>query len=234
MSDTISCAYCQGAGTYPYYRDGTMRYPCEVCDQSGEFDIPEGMEPKLCKPCKGSGRTIFLDIPIKCNTCGGKGFTDFITKSVQVTTGLIAHHFAQGQPYTAQVTLDQILQELVGDVRICDPYLTRNTLGHLKSLIKANKVDFVFKKCADNSQQLLVAFTKQHHNFHFFKTTMAIHDRFIITTDELILLGHGFGNIGEQDSFLIRLDQSIARGLIQSTRARFNDYCQNLDPNPCL
>ena len=53
-----------------------------------------------------------------------------------------------------------------------------------------------------------------------------IHDRFVLSDDELILLGHGLKDIGSKDSFIIRIGRDLAGDLIDTVHDSFETKWQ--------
>lgn len=50
----------------------------------------------------------------------------------------------------------------------------------------------------------------------------ALHDRFILSKDELILLGHGLKDVGGKDSFIVRLERRLAGDIITNVSQDFD------------
>lgn len=50
----------------------------------------------------------------------------------------------------------------------------------------------------------------------------ALHDRYIITSDKLLLMGHGLKDIGTKDSFMVEISVSYAPDLVAGITARFD------------
>jgi len=53
--------------------------------------------------------------------------------------------------------------------------------------------------------------------------TGTLHDRYILSDNQLILLGHGLKDIGNKDSFFIRLPDTMAADLIGTVRDTFDE-----------
>jgi hypothetical protein len=49
-----------------------------------------------------------------------------------------------------------------------------------------------------------------------------LHDRYILSDDQLILLGHGLKDIGNKDSFAIRIPKTMAEDLLKTVRDNFD------------
>jgi hypothetical protein len=49
-----------------------------------------------------------------------------------------------------------------------------------------------------------------------------LHDRYVVTTDVLLILGHGLKDIGGRESFIIRLGRDLSADLIDETTKAFD------------
>jgi hypothetical protein len=54
-----------------------------------------------------------------------------------------------------------------------------------------------------------------------------LHDRFVLSDDKIIILGHGLKNICNKESFIICLDKELAGDVLTSVRASFEAKWQN-------
>ena len=57
-----------------------------------------------------------------------------------------------------------------------------------------------------------------------------MHDRYVLTDDMLILVGHGLKDIGGKESFVIRLDGEVARDLIATLAPSFDAKWASASP----
>jgi hypothetical protein len=56
------------------------------------------------------------------------------------------------------------------------------------------------------------------------------HDRFVLTDDDLILIGHGLKDLGARDSFLIRLPNEYVTGITEEITRAFDDQWSHATP----
>lgn len=132
-----------------------------------------------------------------------------------------------GTPRTARIRLGEILSKLKGTVRICDPYYGVRTLDTLDYLPKSCKVNFLTAKTNDGAAKLqgaLKDFKKEKPNveFRLANNPNDLHDRYIVTNESLIILGHGLKDIGGKESFMITLDKKLAPDLINDVIHTFD------------
>jgi hypothetical protein len=123
--------------------------------------------------------------------------------------------------------LAKLFQSLTGEVRICDPYYGTGSLLRLDELKAAKSVLFLTQKPDSKDKphlpRAIKEFITERPNFEFRQHNGSdLHDRYIVTEDELILLGHGIKDIGGKESFVVRLGREIAGDVIDSTRSSFD------------
>jgi len=133
-----------------------------------------------------------------------------------------------GKPRTARSTLVEIMRNLSGIVRICDPYYGTKTLDTLEQIPKDHEVRFLTDKTSDNSLKIENALKdykteRPKTTFKKVKHPSPLHDRYILSDKILIILGHGLKDIGGKESFLIILDASIVPDLIAQISKVFDD-----------
>jgi hypothetical protein len=133
----------------------------------------------------------------------------------------------KNQPRTARLELADILKKLTGIVRVCDPYYGVRTLDLLDNFPVKTKVRFLTSKTNETGRKLQGAmkdFKKERPNvdFRLASAHAGLHDRFVITKDLILILGHGLKDIGGKESFIIRLDKDLVPDLIKSTIKAFD------------
>jgi hypothetical protein len=139
------------------------------------------------------------------------------------------YYFEPGTPRTSRKNFINLLNEIKGEVKICDPYLTKETLEALEEL-KTAKVKFITSSNKLNikvSPQDLKDFKVENPNIDIrgFPYNY-LHDRYIITSDKLFLLGHGF-SVRNKESFVIELPEKFSKDLIQSLNVTFDNRWKN-------
>lgn len=133
-----------------------------------------------------------------------------------------------GKPRTARKKLSELLSGLEGPIRICDPYFGIKSLDTLEMIPKKARIRLLTVKCTDPQAKLLSAvqdFKKEHTQVEIGVSAHAkdIHDRYVLTDKELLLVGHGIKDIGNKESFIVRLDAILAEDLVKTLAAAFDD-----------
>jgi hypothetical protein len=132
-----------------------------------------------------------------------------------------------GKPWTGHLEVANVLQRLSGEVRVCDPYYGTKSLGRLHELAHCTLVRFLTKNPDGKEKSFLPSriadFVKEYPQFELREYGgNDLHDRFIVTSDEFILLGHGLKDIGNKESFVVRLNRKHAGDLIDSLHNSFD------------
>jgi hypothetical protein len=145
----------------------------------------------------------------------------------KVLGGLSVLRVDGDHPRTDRVRLQALLQTFRGDIRICDPYYGFRTLESLDYLHKSCHVRFLTGQSSEVGKKLTAAlgdFKRERPNFLFriAPNPKKLHDRYLVTSDSLLLLGHGIKDIGNSESFVIRIDKAWAPGLLADVSAAFD------------
>ena len=129
-----------------------------------------------------------------------------------------------GKPFSAGVEVGTIFSQMVGPLCFNDPYVDEQTL------------DTLHRYFSDHKEPIRVL-TQQIKNQGRFKSDLAkmvsegikievgkvnqktLHDRYFIDNGSLWISGNSLNNIGQKESFLVRLDGSMRDSMLQA----FND-----------
>jgi hypothetical protein len=215
----VHCPSCAGSGI-----SLIDQRKCTVC--AGRGDLPDdSRRTKLCRICAGSG--VSLITRQICDMCGGYGWFD---PTVERDAPLVFFVEA-GTPRTAHLQLNDIFRPLSGEIRICDPYYGMGSLLRLDLLQQCRPIRFLTQNPDRNEAQILPKALQewkyQHGNVEFRRHNgHDLHDRFVLASSELILLGHGLKDVGNKDSFIIRIRSELAADLIDSVRDSFDNKWQ--------
>lgn len=133
-----------------------------------------------------------------------------------------------GYPRTARLRLGEMLVSLKGSVRVCDPYYGVRTLDSLDHIPKSCAIQFLTAKTSESTTKVQGAikdFIKERPNaeFRIAANPSDLHDRYVLGSDHLLLLGHGLKDIGGKESFMIRVGYDLAPNLIADVARAFDD-----------
>ena len=217
----MKCPTCNGTGKFP-----VLTQICVVC--SGEGGLPDDRaENPLCPLCKGSGK--YPRFNTVCENCGGYG-------RLQGSSNQFAAIFVEpGTCRTSHLELEQFFKEIDSDLRICDPYYGKGTLYRLDGLVHCPSIRFLTenpeKSEKDILSRALSEFCRQYGHVEFRRyNTHDVHDRYILASDRLILLGHGLKDIGAKESFVVQLTQDMAGGIMEAVRRSFDERWESAMP----
>jgi hypothetical protein len=133
-----------------------------------------------------------------------------------------------GRPHTARQHLGELLAGLTGMVRICDPYFGLRTLETIDHLPLVTSMRFLTSKTNESLPKVQGAFhdfAKQRKNaeFRVLLPPHDLHDRYVLDSDTLLLVGHGLKDIGGKESFVIRIERSLAPDLLDGILQAFDE-----------
>jgi hypothetical protein len=132
-----------------------------------------------------------------------------------------------GKPFSTRKKLEEIFQGLKGDICICDTYLGERSFDIISSLPKGSKIKFLTSNLSDKPEKIRGVqkdfqkeFPKSEFRLYLKKD---IHDRYIVTANNLLIIGHGIKDIGNKESFIILIDSSIGQDTIDTVITNFDD-----------
>jgi len=138
-------------------------------------------------------------------------------------------YFEPGKKYQSKKILaNQILNNIKGEVKIIDPFCGERTLDIIKHDEKRPiKVltRLVNLKDKDKKSFLreLQDFKSEYSNIEIRDYPYNdIHDRYILSSDSLVILGHSIKDLGNKESFAIMLDRNTSKNIIDSLEEAFN------------
>lgn len=205
-----TCELCGGRGTLP--DDASLTERCNLCLGTGVGGGSRG----FCQVCEGYGRL--------------RARTDLPNPNAPFVFFVEA-----GQPRTAHLELAELFNGVSGEIGICDPYYGTGSLFRLDLLEHCSPIRFLTKNADPNEAAILSRalreWKRQHGATEFRKNSGSeLHDRYIITDAELILLGHGLKDVGNKDSFVVRIPTSLAADTVQGVRDSFEQKWASATP----
>jgi len=143
---------------------------------------------------------------------------------------LTVHYFEPGKRYKSKnILANNILADLKGVLKIVDPYVDTGTLDVLSKASVKNDIQFLTR--LDNLsgpkqncfQRDMKEFKSEYPNIKVRNYSKSeIHDRYIISSDKLIILGHSLKDLGSKESFAIKLDKQTAGDVFDALVETFN------------
>ena len=138
-------------------------------------------------------------------------------------------YFEPGERYTSKRILSKnVLASLEGELRIVDPYCGTRCLDILADLGDQNikfltKLDNLRTKDRQRFLRELKDFKQEHTKAEFSDYRAGdIHDRYILSSELLVILGHSIKDLGAKESFAIVLDKEKSKDVFQTLSANFD------------
>jgi len=139
------------------------------------------------------------------------------------------YYFQPGKHFTSKrILYNKILINLKGEIKIVDPYCDEKTLDILSDVknkvIKfLTKIDYLTANKKSRFLRNYQDFKIEHPKIEFRDyPNNDIHDRYILSKDLLIILGHSIKNLGEKESFAIVLYKNNNINISDSLSESFN------------
>ena len=133
-----------------------------------------------------------------------------------------------GKPRTARKLLADMLSSLSGEIKVCDPYYGVRTLDALEMIPANCSVKFLTAQTTEKPIKLSGAISdfkkeRTQTEIRIFPDPKSLHDRYILSSDLLLILGHGIKDIGNKESFVVSISSDYAGDLLESLKKTFND-----------
>lgn len=139
-------------------------------------------------------------------------------------------YFEPDMRYTAKTLLmNQVFTGLIGEIKVVDPYCGERTLDVLASL-KDRPVKVLTRleslRERDRSKLLreIADFKTENPNVEFKNyPDTDIHDRYIISDDKVVLIGHSLKDLGTKESFAVTLSRENQNEIHDALNRNFTD-----------
>ena len=118
----------------------------------------------------------------------------------------------------AVVSLHDFLSSMKGDVRICDPYLDAVTLEHLDSCSSDSPVFILTKNIKDSGKlrRLLSAAATSGQRIEIRRAVSNhLHDRYIIDSTSMLILGASLNGFGKKQCFIIKTGHDVRNTMLR-------------------
>jgi hypothetical protein len=150
----------------------------------------------------------------KIMTTGKKAVSDFFSNDGNQRVIIINN----SEPYTSSIKIGDLLQQLNGEIRICDPYFGSRSFAILLNIKKSCVIRFLTVNVRENQNKIKTNhkdFLKENPKFQLriFPNKTEIHDRYILSDDKLAIIGHGLKDIGKKESFILVLDKGNCKDI---------------------
>jgi len=111
-------------------------------------------------------------------------------------------------------TIQNLLKNLKGTIKICDPYVDETIFQFLDACMPSAKVRILSKNSKNLSQiKLLISAHKtQGREIEFmYAATNVLHDRYIIDSKSMLILGTSFNGLGKKQCFVVAVGDDLRK-----------------------
>ena len=151
-------------------------------------------------------------------------------KSLRTEGELEVFYFEPEKRYSSKRLLaTSILNMLTGEIRIVDPYCGERTLDVITD-VKGRPIKFLTRLGNINNANVKSRFLRELQDFKPENTDIEfrdypntdLHDRYIISPDRVVLIGHSIKDLGAKESFAIVLNQTSSQNIYEALGENFD------------
>ena len=151
-------------------------------------------------------------------------------KSLRTEGELEVFYFEPEKRYSNKRLLaTNILSMLTGEIRIVDPYCGERTLDVITD-VKGRPIKFLTRLGNINNANVKSRFLRELQDFKIENTDIEfrdylntdLHDRYIISPDRVVLIGHSIKDLGAKESFAIVLNQTSSQNIYEALGENFD------------
>jgi hypothetical protein len=146
-------------------------------------------------------------------------------------------YFEAGKRYTSKRLLSKnILAGLKGELRVVDPYCSERTLDILRDIRNEHaklltRLENLKEKDRERFLRELQDFKSEKVNMEFRNyPNTDIHDRYIVSSDSLVVLGHSIKDLGGKESFAITLNRDASKNIVEAVTENFDRRWKQSNP----
>lgn len=113
--------------------------------------------------------------------------------------------------------LHDVLSQLSGTVRICDPYLDHTTIEHLEACSKTARLRLLTMNVKDTGPLRRVISAAQTAGYDLeirVVRSRVLHDRYILDDSDMLILGTSLNGFGKKQSFVISAGTDIRATMV--------------------
>lgn len=135
-------------------------------------------------------------------------------------------------PRKDKMFLADAIKSSKSKIKIIDPFFGSKSLIILEKIYSGKSIQLLTTKIQLERNQSMRAFKaelsdfkKYHKNFKsrlFPNQPKELHDRYILTKNSLILVGHGIKDLGDKESFILTFDKNMAGNIINDLDSKFD------------
>jgi hypothetical protein len=126
------------------------------------------------------------------------------------------------------LTFADLANELKGRICVLDKFYGVATLGILHHFKHAKAIDFLTAKTNESAavfKKELEIFKKEYPalEVRVYPNQHELHDRYVLTQNAVLIVGHGIKDLGTKESFVLLLKGEIAADMRETLLEKFNE-----------
>ncbi|MGQ0571945.1 MAG: hypothetical protein ACT4P5_20770 [Armatimonadota bacterium] len=133
-------------------------------------------------------------------------------------------------PRTDRRRLGDILSRLAWEIRVSDPYYGASSLDLLETIPQDRTIRFLTSRTSedgDKLRRLIGDFRRERPHAELrlypYPNPSELHDRYVLSADQLLLVGHVLKDVGRKESFIMAVSNALAPDLLDAVRGVFDE-----------
>lgn len=120
------------------------------------------------------------------------------------------------QAVRSVVSLHACLSQLSGTIRICDPYLDHATIEHLDACPRGSRIRLLTRNVYESGRlrRVYAALAQNTPIEVRICSQNVLHDRYVISDAEMMILGTSLNSVGKKHCFVIRAGPDIQASMV--------------------
>jgi len=149
--------------------------------------------------------------------------------NILLPSAMAVHYIEPGKQWTARNKLGELGKTLKGELLISDRYYGKRTANILAELLESNtKIRFLTSQTSEDTGTLKIVFSdlireNKGLEMRIYPNRSELHDRYILSENALIIIGHGIKDLGGSESFVVRFGPEIAGDVMSMLRSTFEN-----------
>ena len=174
---------------------------------------------------------------IKADKTNSKVFYEIMSPGKEYLTNIFINgnskiYFVNGSNAWSSTNknLPTLIKKLSQEIIIIDPYYGLGTLYNLEKISENKEIRFLTSKIGsdeneDKFKKEFLKFKNEFKNIQIKKYDKfyELHDRYIMSDNGLIIIGHGIKDLGSKESFIVALFDEEIKSLIPTLAESFED-----------
>ena len=147
---------------------------------------------------------------------------------IKEESNLRVYYVEGNKPWSdRRMLIHEFIKNVKGDVMIVDKFFSKESLDLLSEFKPSQEIKFLTAKIIDESNKFkrdVKKFKIEYNNviIRKYPKEFELHDRYILTSSEICLLGHGLADIGNKESFILVLSNSIGKEIRTMLSQKFD------------